>query len=403
MKVLHVNEVYGHGGGGGTEQTVSDTCRLLEERGHRTAVLYSWDSGNADDVPGRELCGIPGVCEFRLRPRPALLASALAFVERIQPDVIHVHQANDPYLLSALTQRWPVLHFVHNHVLTCPSGTHLYRRTGEVCTRQPGPLCLISAYTKRCNSRRPERLLWSYARCFSARHCARRAMLLAVHSQFMKNSLVASGFPASKITVIPAMTVLPELPQPLPPADPGLILYVGRIVPEKGLLVLLQALRRLRVQDWRLTVAGTGYLEKRARDLVRRLGLERQVEFRGWLGQAELSDLYFRASVVAAPTIWPEPYGLIGPEAMVYARPLVAFGVGGIPEWLHDGVNGFLVRPGDIAGFAAALDRVLADPAAARQMGLAGRELAIHNFNPSDHIDTLERLYRRAQALFRAG
>lgn len=405
MKILHINVNYGRGGGGGTEQSIPNTCRLLEERGHVTSVLYSQNTGEPDVVPGqpsvtRHLCHVPGICDHSLRPQREALGRALTFIASENPDVVHVHQTNNHHLMHEVMRRWPTLYFVHNHILTCPSGARLFKRTARVCNRQPGAMCLLNAYTQRCNSRRPARVLASYLGCFDARAFARQASLLAVDSAFMKDTLVASGYDPAHITIAPTVTELPELRESLPAPEPGTILYVGQITEEKGLAVLLRALRFVRAVEWRLVVAGKGYAERAARNLARELGLDDRVEFRGWVGRPDLTALYLRASVIAVPTIYPEPLGLVGPEAMAHARPVVAFDVGGVRQWLRDGVNGLLVPPGDIGAFAEALERLLQEPATAAALGQAGRKIMTQEFDPQQHVDVLLRLYAQAKYSF---
>ena len=261
-------------------------------------------------------------------------------------------------------------------------------------------MCLVNAYTQRCNSRRPARVFACYLACFEARAFARHASMLAVDSAFMKDTLVASGYDPTRITVTPTVTELPMLPEPLPEPEPGTILFAGRISEEKGLAVLLRALSLVQEVEWRLVVAGTGYAEGAARGLAARLGLDDRVEFRGWTGRPELSDLYLRAAVVAFPAIYPEPLGLVGPEAMAHARPVVAFDVGGVRQWLHDGVTRLLVPPGDIPAFAGAIERLLREPTTAAAFGRAGREIMVRDFQPEQHIDVLLRLYEQAQHNF---
>jgi glycosyltransferase involved in cell wall biosynthesis len=83
------------------------------------------------------------------------------------------------------------------------------------------------------------------------------------------------------------------------------------------------------------------------------------IEFAGWLQKDALTARLASTDVVVMPSVWPEPFGLVGPEANCHGVPVVAFATGGIPEWLHDGVNGCLA-PGDpptADGLAAALIR----------------------------------------------
>jgi glycosyltransferase involved in cell wall biosynthesis len=179
-------------------------------------------------------------------------------------------------------------------------------------------------------------------------------------------------------------------------SPPPCILTPARLaLPDKGIDRLLEALARLR-HPFQAVIAGDGperaWLEARSAEL----GLRTRVRFTGWLREDELSQLYHRARVVAFPSIWDEPFGLVGLEAMAHARPVVAFDVGGVREWLEHGVTGRIVPRGDVAAFAAALDRFLADPELASTLGRAGRERADREFDPATHIERLERIFEAA-------
>ncbi|MGA2164548.1 MAG: glycosyltransferase, partial [Solirubrobacteraceae bacterium] len=97
------------------------------------------------------------------------------------------------------------------------------------------------------------------------------------------------------------------------------------------------------------------------------------------------------------PSLWPEPFGLVGIEALAAGRPVVASLTGGIPDWLQDGVTGIGVRPGDVRGLALALDELLADPERQRAIGAAGGEMVAIRFSPERHVETLIEGYRVAR------
>jgi glycosyltransferase involved in cell wall biosynthesis len=122
-----------------------------------------------------------------------------------------------------------------------------------------------------------------------------------------------------------------------------------------------------------LTLAGDGSQrvgwEQTARDIARHHD-RLSIHFTGWLGPAGVARLLATADILVMPSRWPEPFGLIGQEANRQGVPVVAFAVGGIPEWLTDGVNGCLA-PGDpptVEGLADALVRCLSDRPAHRAM-----------------------------------
>jgi glycosyltransferase involved in cell wall biosynthesis len=118
------------------------------------------------------------------------------------------------------------------------------------------------------------------------------------------------------------------------------------------------------------------------------------VQFCGYVLPAELKEYYLRASVFVMSSLWPEPFGMAGPEAMRYGLPVVAFDAGGIREWLHDGQNGYLIPWKDTNLFAARLDALLGNKDLARKLG-QGALAWVKNYDGSQQIDILERLFQR--------
>jgi glycosyltransferase involved in cell wall biosynthesis len=169
------------------------------------------------------------------------------------------------------------------------------------------------------------------------------------------------------------------------------VLYLGRITPHKGLDRLLRALP----PGASLTVAGSVGHDPRPpeRDypaLLRRLAVGRDVRFTGPVSEDDLPLLHRRAAVFVLPTVEVTCYGrpvaiteLLGLsvlEAMASGTPVVASRTGGLPEVVHDGETGFLVAPGDEEQLKDRLQALLGDPALARHMGAAARELVLSRF-----------------------
>jgi glycosyltransferase involved in cell wall biosynthesis len=111
------------------------------------------------------------------------------------------------------------------------------------------------------------------------------------------------------------------------------------------------------------------------------------IEFPGWLDSSALAALLPTSHLLVYPSVWPEPFGLSGLEAGMYGVPSVAFAVGGIPEWLHDGVNGHLASVG-VQSLADAIIRSLADPQHYSQLR-AGACLRAREFSLDRHLSQL--------------
>jgi glycosyltransferase involved in cell wall biosynthesis len=172
------------------------------------------------------------------------------------------------------------------------------------------------------------------------------------------------------------------------------VLFAGRIVTPKGIAVLVRAARDV---DAEFVICGDGWQLDAMRRLARRLGVEDRVRFTGWLAARDLAPRMAEASVVAMPSLWPEPFGLVGIEAHAAGRPVVASATGGVGDWLQDGVSGLSVKPGDVRDLAAALNELLADPARQAAMGEAGRDIVAARYTPERHVDALARAYRSAR------
>ena len=147
-----------------------------------------------------------------------------------------------------------------------------------------------------------------------------------------------------------------------------------------------------------LDVRGDGWALPRTRRLARKLSIDKRVEFHGWATQTELDRAYEASSVVAVPSHWPEPFGLVGIEAMAHGRPVVASATGGIPEWLHDGESGLLVEPGNPRALAEALMTVLSDRGLAQRLGEAGATRVRSRFSEHAYLEAIADVYKQAEA-----
>ena len=184
-------------------------------------------------------------------------------------------------------------------------------------------------------------------------------------------------------------------PTPLTMDSPRLV-FVGRLVPEKGADTAVEAFARIAAAHpaARLEIVGDGPCRPALRALADRLDVSDRVEFTGWVSPQDVPAVLNRASVVIMPS-HVESFGLVALEAGLMARPAVVSAVGGLTEVVADGETGLTAPVGDAGAFAIALDRLLSDPAAARRMGSAARKRALQVFSFDHYVDSYEALYRR--------
>jgi glycosyltransferase involved in cell wall biosynthesis len=206
----------------------------------------------------------------------------------------------------------------------------------------------------------------------------------------MVEELAMNGVDRSHLYL--AHPVVPEheaLLQPMS-TDPN-VLFVGQLIRGKGVDLLLRSLALLK-SPWRAKIAGDGNARQSLEELAKTLRIDDRVEFLGWFPGERARELYDQARVLAVPARWPEPFGMIGVEAMRRARPVVGFRVGGIPDWLVDNETGYLVDAQDVAAFADRLVRLLTDVDLATTMGNRGFEIAKCRFGFGAYIDRLEKI-----------
>jgi glycosyltransferase involved in cell wall biosynthesis len=317
---------------------------------------------------------------------PDVSARLLALLDG-PSDVLHVHNLREVAFIDHARGEAAIVISIHNFE-GCATGNY-YFRPGQECTRAHGRGCWAQMALRGCpHTWRVDALPLRYRSTTKRLHTLRRADAVIAYSDFVATHMRRNDVQAQVVPLV----VAPAADR-TPPGASRRILFAGRLVKAKGLGVLLGALRGL---DAHLDVYGTGWWGAEAQSLARRLDVTDRVTFHGWAGPRELYDAYQRAAVVAVPSLWPEPFGLVGVEALAHGRPVVGTSTGGIPEWLVDGVNGFLVPPGDEGALRARLEELLSRPALRERLGAAGRAMVQAAYSPDAHVDGIASVYAEA-------
>lgn len=248
------------------------------------------------------------------------------------------------------------------------------------------------SFTGHANDLFPQRV--------ALRRKLRSARFVVAISSFHEELYRREGAAAERIARIPLGVEVGRLPRVAEPGEPTAeprILATGRLVPKKGFEVLVDAVAQLaaRGRRFRVEIAGTGPLAGALRSRVARVGLaERVVLHDRLLLQEEISGFLARGHVFCLPCVR-GPDGdvdglpLVLLEAACSGLPLVSTRLVGIPDVVEDGVTGLLVAPGDPDGLAAALERLLGDPALRARLGAAARERAVTRFDAAAALDRL--------------
>jgi glycosyltransferase involved in cell wall biosynthesis len=370
---------------GGVAAHVQASAELLARSGVAVSVVAA-QIEQATSPAGVSVHHSPALFDPRA-PVATRFAQALA----PKPEVIHLHQVDDPAIVTALRASAPVVISAHGYT-ACTSGVYFFE-PGHECTRAHGPGCVANLALRGCaHTRYPQTLPAKYRNATRGRDALGRADLVVSYGGAVDRHLAANGLRRRR--VIPLFTTV-EAVNGSGHAARRRVLFAGRVVAVKGVDVLVRAARDV---DGEFVICGAGRRLAETRRLAERLGLGERISFPGWLDARSLARELAEASVVAIPSLWPEPFGLVGIEAFAAGRPVVASATGGIVEWLEDGVSGLTVPPGDAHALAQALNELLSDPARQQAMGAAGRQAVQERFSPERHVTALLEAYDVARA-----
>ncbi len=378
---------------GGVETYLRALLPALLDRGHEVALLHEAAVTPGHAAVDADAARVP--CWHVARARDWRAARAW------RPDVCYSQGLADPALEGSLLDGFPVALFAHNYHGTCISGAkRLAFPQPQPCGAAFGPACLARYFPRRCGGLNPATMLRQYRHQQRRRAQLPRYRAVFVASRHMREEYIRHGVAADRLHLLPLFPP-GEVPDPAPPPERptrGRVLLVGRLTDVKGGHLLVPALRHAAERLQRpltLVVAGDGPERARLEAWAGRLQVT--AEFHRWVGADCRRRLMRGADVLAVPSVWPEPFGLVGLEAACVGLPAVAFAVGGIPDWLRAGKSGELA-PGDpptVAGLADALIRALADPAYHARLRAGAWETA-SEFTLTRHVDRLERLLRDA-------
>jgi glycosyltransferase involved in cell wall biosynthesis len=218
------------------------------------------------------------------------------------------------------------------------------------------------------------------------------------HSEHMRNELVRHGIPAS---VVSYPVSVPHAAGPDFSRGSIDILFAGRMENVKGGTLLLDALDRVRRdldRPLRVQFAGDGPARQQWEELAKGVQARNAnvaVEFSGWSNELQLSATMQASRLLVVPSVWPEPFGSVGMAAARHGVPAAAFAVGGIPQWLHDGVNGHLAAtPATAEGLGVAIVKCLRDERHYADLSRGAIEMAAR-FTMQQHIPEVMRVFER--------
>jgi len=387
MKILHVNKYYYLKGG--AEKVYFDTTKLLEAHGHEVIPFSMKDKKNFKtsyenyfienvdffNKKNNLLDKIKNIGHLFYSRETKYLADKIVKVTK--PDIVHLHNIYhqmSPSFLSMLKEKYKlaIVMTAHDYKLICPNYSLLAK--GKICEKckkhKYYQACLTSCHKGSFLSSSILALEQSFHKIF--KFYEKNIDLLICPSEFIKNKFQEWGL-KMKMTVLPNFVDLKRFQ----PSDNrgNYLLYYGRLSEEKGIRILLEAMKKVD-KKIKLKILGTGNLGENLLQWTRQNQLENQVEFLGFKEKQELIDFIQAARIVILPSISYENCPLTILEAFASSKPVIASNIGGMVELLEKNKKkerGLLFQLGDVNDLAEKISEIYFDEERLWEMGKAGR------------------------------
>lgn len=317
-------------------------------------------------------------------------------LKQVNPDLIYLNKClSVPILQAIVDSKIPCIRMVHDHEVYCMRRYKYFPVSRRICHKKAGPCCIVPclAFIQRDREKGEFGLRWvSYTQKQTLIHLDQQLAAFFVISHYMHNELKLQGYEEKKIHLFPPMPI--TIPNPAPSAfgPENVILFIGQIIRGKGLDCLIRALAQIKT-PFCLIVCGSGYYTDYCQQLAKDLGIATSVEFRGFIPHEMLPDLFTNATLVAVPSVWPEPFASVGLEVMRYGLPVVAFDSGGISDWLKNNYNGLLIPWMDISAMAQSIDWLLNHKEEARRMGENGQHFVREKYDFGHYLQNMQRVF----------
>ena len=386
MKIFQINTYLEPKGG--TEQSMLELTDALEERGHQVGFIYHHRTNDTLSLSQFSSYHVP-VLEAQIWPNAWRLVQLARVMQRERPDVVLLQNVFNLWAVLLLSWHAPTVRFVRSHEMYCMGLNRTAEGFIEECSIPHSYPCIRNCRQDLLYPLRVVLYLYRKAEIRVNRGLER----LLVTSRYMRRNLLLNGFLEEKVEVVPPFLNF-EVTGP-PPSSSRIALFVGRLEEIKG-TKLLPEIARLLPPGAKLMVVGDGELKDELLQAVADGELKERLLFRGRLNGEELLRAYSDARVVIFPSIWQEPFGRVGIEALAMGRPVVAFDVGGVRDWLTHGETGFLVPRGDVQKMAELASLLLENDDLASKMGRKGLERARILFDREQAVSRLEKILTTA-------
>ena len=393
--LLHINEKAGRFGG--TEEYIESFSQLCARHGIASYLIYGKAYGQ---LPETLTCyQAPGVA--KRKSSTETVDAIERILNQIKPRLVYIHNIFDERIAVRLNkpQRpYLLLWYVHDHYFTCL--TELRSRiskNGPICERRLSADCLEEIRKGHCLKRFLEQdySLKDYQHRKALLKSLLQVDIIIVVSEYMEMVLI-DNLPGLKgqIKLLPRQVRISSLPRMDMTNQTLHLAFSGRINREKGLHVALNAMKHVS-DDHKILFSIAGVIEDElywqdCRHLIDEISQTRpsiRIEYLGFLPYEKIDELYRQIHVLIVPSIWGEPSGTVGAEALSHGAAVIASNIGGISMWIRHQETGLLVEPNNPKAIASAVERLAKNSWFLKSLATRGKLLIHNHFTAEKHFD----------------
>jgi glycosyltransferase involved in cell wall biosynthesis len=289
-----------------------------------------------------------------------------------KPDVVHIHNLGGFSLSTFDAIKYlnlPSVYTLHDYYFLSPLATLFF--SGKVSEKELFPGRVLTSVKRRIIDSKPDLVISP----------TKFVMDLARRNEF---------FAGSRKSVLPHGIEIPcytDIDKDYETID---ILYAGSVSLHKGVHILIQAFKQINSNRVRLHIAGEGPNLKESKRMA---AADRRIRFYGFQSGEGFRELYKQANVTVVPSLWYEVFSLVILESFCYGTPVVASNIGGIPEVIEDGYNGFLFEAGNVAELRKALEDLIENRELLEDLN-KNALASVKKYEISKHIEKLKLLYK---------
>ncbi len=400
MRILLVNKF--HYLRGGSEKYYFELAQLLKSKGHTVGFFSMKHEENittgdpeyfVEEIDLNTGSKLKALDVIYSQENKRLMAKAL---EEFKPDIVHINNFQrqlSASIIDAIKEKnIPIVMTAHDLNPICPASIMLYN--GEVCDD-----CITKGYAqcikKKCvkDSTLKSTLGVMEKKYYDFHKVFRKIDCIISPSEFIKNQLVNGKLKYNEIVTLHNFVNESERNEYV---LGDYAFYLGRLSKEKGILNLIEAIGD--IPDAKLLIAGDGPERERIEAYISEHKLDDRITLLGYQNQDSIHKYITNSRFVVIPSICNEncPYSVL--EAMEIGKPIVASRIGGIPELIADGENGYLYKADDINELKEKLTLLLDDDDKVNRFAQKSRELYESYYSPDSYYNELIKIYNKVMS-----